>query len=70
MVSYYDFCVRLNAKLTNLQKTGIGTLPISNLELDMPDMSDEEIASRLINDGIKAVVYKFSDGTEIYVQCP
>lgn len=70
MVSYYDFCVRLNAKLTNLQKKGIGPLPISNLELDMPDMSDEEIASRLINDGIKAVVYKFSDGTEIYVQCP
>ena len=71
MTTYFDFCVRLNAKLTNLQKKGIGALPISNLELEIPsEMNAEEITSRLINDGIKAVVYEFTDGTEIYVQCP
>ena len=71
MATYFDFCVRLNSKLTNLQKKGIGPLPISNLELEMPEeMSAEEITSRLVNDGVKAIVYEFTDGTEIYVQCP
>ena len=70
-ISYQEFCVRLNAELTDLSHRGIGIIPLSNLELDYPGgMTEEELANALINDGLKTVVYRFSDGNELYVQIP
>jgi len=67
---YVNFCVRLNEELTQLTKKGIGAIPISNLEIPIPNMRKQEIVDLLIRDGIKAVLYEFTDGSEIYVQIP
>ena len=70
-ISYQELCVRLNTELTDLSHRGIGIIPLSNLELDYPGgMTEEELANALINDGLKTVVYRFSDGNELYVQIP
>lgn len=67
---YAKFCIRLNEELTNLAKKGIGAIPLSNLEIPFPEIEKRELADLLIKDGIKAVLYEFTDGTEIYVQVP
>ena len=67
---YVNFCVRLNEELTQLTKKGISAIPISNLEIPIPNMRKQEIVDLLIRDGIKAVLYEFTDGSEIYVQIP
>ena len=69
--SYQEFCIRLNAELTDLSHRDIGIIPLSNLELELPvGMKEEELADALTNDGLKTVVYRFSDGNDLYVQIP
>ena len=65
---YYQFLIQLNQELIELRNKGIGALPVSNLEIEFPDMELEVIAERLKDDGLNAVVYEFSDGTELYVE--
>lgn len=67
MVTYSEFVIRLNDELINLSRKGIGQLPLTNLEIEFPDIEKDKLVEMLIRDGLKAVSYKFSDGVEIFV---
>lgn len=60
---------QLNKELIELRNKGIGSVPISNLELSTPPLLDKRMLAELItNDGIRAVVYNYGNDTDVVVK--